>query len=279
MMFERLFMSALAFRLKDGDLPMRCELFYANLLLPSRPPDVTLDLKKSAFKKQQKLFAAFEKKKLVAVKKVHGHECVARVDRDHPLYLEFVRAARDAGAGTSASAEPGDAGATDGKPDPQLSADLATLEGDAMDDAMAELGRIQDEIDAGDLWDLDRKVDIACAALRRYRARENVELNDEDDKSSVEIVAEIAAFAVRPGYRNEGRGDQLLEYLEREARRENIEKLFLLTTRTADWFTARGFTHAGAAEKSPLLPPGKKTLPGRNSQLYVRTLRRESENS
>jgi amino-acid N-acetyltransferase len=115
---------------------------------------------------------------------------------------------------------------------------------------------------------------IACAALRRYRARENVELNDEDDKSSVEIVAEIAAFAVRPGYRNEGRGDQLLEYLEREARRENIEKLFLLTTRTADWFTARGFTHAGAAEKSPLLPPGKKTLPGRNSQLYVRTLDR-----
>jgi amino-acid N-acetyltransferase len=115
---------------------------------------------------------------------------------------------------------------------------------------------------------------IACAALRRYRASENVELNDEDDKSSVEIVAEIAAFAVRPGYRNEGRGDQLLEYLEREARRENIEKLFLLTTRTADWFTARGFTHAGAAEKSPLLPPGKKTLPGRNSQLYVRTLDR-----
>lgn len=112
-MFERLFMSALAFRLKDGDLPMRCELFYANLLLPSRPPDVTLDLKKSAFKKQQKLFAAFEKKKLVAVKKVHGHECVARVDRDHPLYLEFVRAARDAGAGTSASADLSDAGATD----------------------------------------------------------------------------------------------------------------------------------------------------------------------
>ena len=115
---------------------------------------------------------------------------------------------------------------------------------------------------------------IACAALRRYRARETLDGDDDNDASSVEIVAEIAAFAVRPGYRNEGRGDQLLEYLEREARRENIEKLFLLTTRTADWFTARGFTHAGAAEKSPLLPPGKKTLPGRNSQLYVRTLDR-----
>mmetsp|Transcript_8314 Transcript_8314/g.25997 ORF Transcript_8314/g.25997 Transcript_8314/m.25997 type:complete len:623 (-) Transcript_8314:124-1992(-) len=47
-----------------------------------------------------------------------------------------------------------------------LSAELATMEGDALDEAMAELGRIQDEIDAGDLWDLDRRVDIAINALR-----------------------------------------------------------------------------------------------------------------
>ena len=125
---------------------------------------------------------------------------------------------------------------------------------------------------------------IACAALRRYRVeREGGSGGSRDgddatetnrDERVFETVGEIAAFAVRPGYRNEGRGDQLLEYLEREAARENIHRLFLLTTRTADWFTARGFTHAGAAERSPLLPPGKKTLPGRNSQLYVKgTLR------
>ena len=42
-MFERCFASALTRGLKDGDLPMRCELFYVNLLLPPRPPDVTLD--------------------------------------------------------------------------------------------------------------------------------------------------------------------------------------------------------------------------------------------
>ena len=77
-MFERCFMFALTRGLKDGDLPMRCELFYANLLLPSRPPDVTLDLKKSAFKKQQKLFAAFEKRKLIAVKRVHGQDNIVR---------------------------------------------------------------------------------------------------------------------------------------------------------------------------------------------------------
>ena len=125
---------------------------------------------------------------------------------------------------------------------------------------------------------------IACAALRRYRVERRDERDETDETDGTdadaeedgafETVGEIAAFAVRPGYRNEGRGDQLLEYLEREAARENIDRLFLLTTRTADWFTARGFTHAGAAERSPLLPPGKKTLPGRNSQLYVKgTLR------
>jgi amino-acid N-acetyltransferase len=116
---------------------------------------------------------------------------------------------------------------------------------------------------------------IACAALRRYKT---VETRDEEtttenrDSPNDDVIGEIAAFAVRPGYRNEGRGDALLEYLEREARRENIQTLFLLTTRTADWFTARGFAHAGAADTSPLLPPGKKTMPGRNSQLYVRSL-------
>ncbi|ACO69285.1 predicted protein [Micromonas commoda] len=103
----------------------------------------------------------------------------------------------------------------------------------------------------------DGKV-IACAALRRY------EWNESNN---------VAAFAVRPGYRNEGRGDQLLQYLESRARGAGIEKLFLLTTRTADWFVERGFIHAGAAIDSPLLPPGKQAQEGRNSQLYIRTLK------
>ena len=129
-MFERCFITALMRGLKDGDLPMRSELFYANLLLPSRPPDVTLDLKKSTFKKQQKLFASFEKRKLIAVKKVHGHDAIVRVDRDHPAYLEFARASGDAGvgAGTSSSAKPGaaDAAAAAGSGDEENGA-LATL--------------------------------------------------------------------------------------------------------------------------------------------------------
>ena len=48
----------------------------------------------------------------------------------------------------------------------ELSATLGDLEGEKMDEAMDELGRIQDQIDAGDLWDLDRRVDVALNALR-----------------------------------------------------------------------------------------------------------------
>ena len=124
-----------------------------------------------------------------------------------------------------------------------------------------------DEVSAGNfsVMERDGKV-IACAALRLYPAR--TDGSGETDEG----VAEVASFAVRPGYRNEGRGDQMLSYLETRAKEAGIEKLFLLTTRTADWFTQRGFIHAGAAVDSPLLPPGKKAQEGRNSQLYIRAL-------
>mmetsp|Transcript_4458 Transcript_4458/g.20241 ORF Transcript_4458/g.20241 Transcript_4458/m.20241 type:complete len:704 (-) Transcript_4458:918-3029(-) len=119
----------------------------------------------------------------------------------------------------------------------------------------------------------DGKV-IACAALRRYECRPGTSEGAEGAEcEETWPVAEVAAFAVRPGYRNEGRGDQLLQYLESRARSAGIEKLFLLTTRTADWFVERGFIHAGAAIDSPLLPPGKQAQEGRNSQLYIRTLK------
>ncbi|KAG0626945.1 hypothetical protein M758_2G163500 [Ceratodon purpureus] len=67
---------------------------------------------------------------------------------------------------------------------------------------------------------------IACAALFPF----------PDEKSG-----EVAAFAVSPECRGHGRGDTLLDYLERKAANLGLEKLFLLTTRTADWFVQRGF--------------------------------------
>lgn len=139
------------------------------------------------------------------------------------------------------------------------------------DDLIAEV-----ESGAFSVVERDGKI-IACAALRRYEVQvsEQSRKNEKNgsSKESVEIVAEVAAFAVKPAYRNEGRGDQLLTYLENVASESGITKLFLLTTRTADWFSERGFLHAGAAAGNELLPPGKEVVMGRNSQVYIRTLR------
>ncbi|CAL6351571.1 unnamed protein product [Bathycoccus prasinos] len=74
---------------------------------------------------------------------------------------------------------------------------------------------------------------IACASLTEY----------ENGKSY-----EIGSFAVAREYRREGRGDALLSYLEEHASEKGCERLFLLTTRTAEWFTSRGFEFDGAAK-------------------------------
>lgn len=91
------------------------------------------------------------------------------------------------------------------------------------------------------------------------------------------VSAEVAAFAVDPRYRGSGRGDALLTYLEHKARASGAQKLFLLTTRAADWFQARGFKPAGRAAGSMELPAGRAVDPARNSLLFVKRLDQENE--
>ena len=67
---------------------------------------------------------------------------------------------------------------------------------------------------------------IACAALFTYPE---------------EAVAELACLAVHPDYQQQGRGDDLLQHIEWQARKQHIEKLFTLTTQTMHWFIERGF--------------------------------------
>ncbi|KAF0908367.1 hypothetical protein E2562_025047 [Oryza meyeriana var. granulata] len=61
---------------------------------------------------------------------------------------------------------------------------------------------------------------IACAALFPF----------PEDKSG-----EVAAIAVSEECRGRGQGDKLLDYIEKAEMSLGLEKLFLLTTRTADW--------------------------------------------
>ena len=69
-------------------------------------------------------------------------------------------------------------------------------------------------------------------------------------------AAELACLAVLPEHRQAGLGEMLLRRIERRAREQQLEALFVLTTRTAHWFRERGF-----AEVSPEnLPQQKRDL-------------------
>lgn len=100
---------------------------------------------------------------------------------------------------------------------------------------------LENEIDRFTLVERDGAA-IACAALYPFPQ---------------EGMAELACLAVNPDYRDQGRGDTLLNHIEAQARALGLQRLFVLTTRTAHWFRERGFQ-----------PADVKALPSRRRDLY-----------
>jgi amino-acid N-acetyltransferase len=96
---------------------------------------------------------------------------------------------------------------------------------------------------------------IACAALYPY------------PESG---CGEIACVATHADYLGADRGERLLAALERKARQLGLQRVFVLTTRTAHWFQEQGFVQA------PLeaLPPQKQALYNfqRNSRVFMKSL-------
>ncbi len=117
-----------------------------------------------------------------------------------------------------------------------------------------ERERLEMEIDYFTVVERDGTV-IACAALYPF---------------SEEECGELACLAVHQDYRNQGRGDDLLEYIERKARGLGINKLFVLTTRTAHWFQERGFKAASLDD----LPMTRQELYNyqRRSKVFIKPL-------
>ncbi|MFZ7143033.1 amino-acid N-acetyltransferase [Avibacterium avium] len=92
---------------------------------------------------------------------------------------------------------------------------------------LVKRSREQLEMEISNYTIIDRdSVVIACAALNIYPQ---------------EKMAEMACVAVHPDYRNSSRGDILLEAIQKRAKEQHIERLFVLTTRTVHWFQERGF--------------------------------------
>ena len=93
---------------------------------------------------------------------------------------------------------------------------------------------------------------LACGMLKRYG----------------DTHAEICCLAVNPAYRREGRGETLLAYLERRALLMGITHIFVLSTRTMQWFEERGFL----ASDPELLPPTRSYNATRGSKVYIKKL-------
>jgi amino-acid N-acetyltransferase len=96
---------------------------------------------------------------------------------------------------------------------------------------------------------------VACAALYPF----------SDDGA-----AELACLAVHPEYRNAGAGERLLRGVESEARRQQMARLFVLTTRATHWFIEHGFAESSVDD----LPASKQALYNyqRRSKVLVKAL-------
>lgn len=113
---------------------------------------------------------------------------------------------------------------------------------------------LETEINQFKVLDRDGMV-IACAALYPYPEQGS---------------GEIACVATHPDYRGADRGERLLAALETEAANLGLQRVFVLTTRTAHWFQEQGFVQAGLEQ----LPPKKQELYNfqRNSKVFVKEL-------
>jgi len=96
---------------------------------------------------------------------------------------------------------------------------------------------------------------IACAALFTFAETE---------------AAELACLAVHQDYQVHGRGDDLMQHIEWQARKKHMKKLFTLTTQTMHWFIERGFVECNIDD----LPIEKKSLYNyqRNSKILCKQL-------
>ncbi|OYY60502.1 MAG: amino-acid N-acetyltransferase, partial [Hydrogenophilales bacterium 28-61-11] len=71
-----------------------------------------------------------------------------------------------------------------------------------------------------------------------------------------EQAAELACLAVSEDFRGRGFGDLLLAEAERRGKKAGFKRLFVLTTRTEQWFEERGFIDSSPDQ----LPHGKQAL-------------------
>jgi amino-acid N-acetyltransferase len=84
-------------------------------------------------------------------------------------------------------------------------------------------------------------------------------------------MGEIAAIATDPAYTDMGLGRRVVRFLIDRAEKQGFRRVFVLTTRTHDWFESLGFKECSVES----LPPGKRKNYDRrrNSKVFALDLR------
>ncbi len=124
------------------------------------------------------------------------------------------------------------------------------------DGALVKRSREQLELDINNFTIIERDgMIIACAALFTF---------------AKEQAAELACLAVHHDYQTHGRGNDLMQHVEWQARKQHMKKIFTLTTQTMHWFMERGFVECETDD----LPIEKKSLYNyqRNSKVFCKQL-------
>jgi len=82
-----------------------------------------------------------------------------------------------------------------------------------------------------------------------------------------EQQGEIAAIATDPDRATMGLGKRIVGYLINKARKQNLKRVFVLTTTTQDWFESLGFREA----RVETLPERKRLTydHNRNSKVFA----------
>jgi amino-acid N-acetyltransferase len=121
---------------------------------------------------------------------------------------------------------------------------------------LVKRSREQLELDINSFTIIERDgMIIACAAIFTY---------------SEEKAAELACLAVHQDYQVHGRGNDLMQHIEWQARKKHMKKLFTLTTQAMHWFIERGFVECLDND----MPIEKKSLYNyqRNSKILCKQL-------
>ncbi|KAJ1673877.1 hypothetical protein EV182_004389, partial [Spiromyces aspiralis] len=95
-----------------SELPISISEFYSQHVIPNAPSCISIDVKKSSYKKLAKFIKSIEKSGLVKTKEIRGETFIKSIDWSHKKLAEFKQEGQDKSAGPPVKKDKATAGGT-----------------------------------------------------------------------------------------------------------------------------------------------------------------------